>query len=77
MNLKRALIFEPICVAPIKKKSNGKPNLPVLAACKNFHQKITIPNKGDHVSVTGIHRLDTEHGWLEIHPVTKITVLAP
>lgn len=59
------LVFEPICVNKVTQKS-------AMKACKKFHQKISLPNKGDHVEVTGIHMLDTEHGWLEIHPVTKI-----
>jgi hypothetical protein len=59
------LVFEPICVNKVTQES-------AMKACKNFHQKISLPNKGDHVEVTGIHMLDTEHGWLEIHPVTKI-----
>ena len=62
------LVFEPICVNKVTQKS-------AMKACKNFHQKISLPNKGDHVEVTGIHMLDTEHGWLEIHPVTKIKLL--
>jgi hypothetical protein len=62
------LVFEPICVLPVTQASAKK-------ACKGFKQKISLPNKGDHVSVTGIHMLDTEHGWLEIHPVTKIELL--
>jgi hypothetical protein len=62
------LVFEPICLNKITQK-NAK------AACKKFHQKINLPNKGDHVTVTGIHMLDNEHGWLEIHPVTKIKLL--
>ncbi len=62
------LVFEPICVNPVTQQSAKK-------ACKNFKQKINVPNVGDHVEVTGIHMLDTEHGWLEIHPVTKIKVI--
>jgi hypothetical protein len=62
------LVFEPICVNPVTQNS-------AKAACKHFHQKIMLPNKGDRVSVTGMHMLDSEHGWLEIHPVTSITVL--
>jgi len=62
------LVFEPICVNPVTQASAKK-------ACKNFKQKISLPNKGDHVEVTGIHMLDKEHGWLEIHPVTKIKKL--
>lgn len=44
-------------------------------ACKNFKQKINLPNVGDHVEVTGIHMLDNDHGWLEIHPGIKIKKL--
>jgi hypothetical protein len=62
------LVFEPICIGKVTQK-DAKP------ACRQFHQKITIPNKGDRVSVTGIHMLDKKHGWLEIHPVTSIVVL--
>jgi hypothetical protein len=62
------LVFEPICVNPVTQASAKQ-------ACKNFKQKISLPNVGDHVEVTGIHMLDTEHGWLEIHPVTKIKLL--
>ena len=62
------LVFEPICVSPVIQPSAKK-------ACKHFHQQISIPNVGDHVEVTGIHMLDTEHGWLEIHPVTSIKKL--
>jgi len=39
------LVFEPICLNKITQK-NSK------AACKKFHQKINLPNKGDHVAVT-------------------------
>jgi hypothetical protein len=62
------LVFEPICIGKVNQKD-------AKAACRKFHQKITIPNKGDRVSVTGIHVLDKKHGWLEIHPVTSIVVL--
>ena len=62
------LVFEPICVNKVTQKS-------AMKACKNWKQKISLPNVGDHIEVTGIHMLDTEHGWLEIHPVTKIKKL--
>jgi hypothetical protein len=65
---RRFLVFEPICVGKVTQKS-AKP------FCRKFRQKITLPNKGDRVSVTGIHVLDTKHGWLELHPVTSIIVL--
>lgn len=39
-----ALVFEPVYVSKIKKKKNGQPNRPALAACRGFRQNITIPN---------------------------------
>ena len=65
---KRFLVFEPICIGKVTQKSAKR-------ACRKFHQQITLPNKGDRVSVTGLHMLDKQHGWLEIHPVVKISVL--
>jgi hypothetical protein len=62
------LVFEPICIGKVTQK-DAKP------FCRNFHQKITLPNKGDRVSVTGMHVRDEKHGWLELHPVTSIVVL--
>jgi hypothetical protein len=67
-NFKRFLVFEPMCIGKVTQPS-------AKAACGRFHQRITLPNKGDRVSVTGLHTRDNEHGWLEIHPVVKITVL--
>jgi hypothetical protein len=52
-----------------------KDNPAAKRACRNFRQNVVLPNKEDKVSITGILMLDTEHGWLELHPVTKITVL--
>jgi hypothetical protein len=69
-NFKRFLVLEPLCIGRVTQK-NAK------AACRRFHQRITLPNKGDRVSVTGIHIRDAEHGWLELHPVTEITILKP
>jgi len=63
-------VFEPICVLKVTQKS-------AIKACKNWKQKISLPNVGDHVEIAGIHVLDTEHGWLEMHPVTKIRKLSP
>lgn len=68
-------VFEPICVNNVTQPS-------ALTACavksptKHWKQKISVPNVGDHVEVTGVWVLDTEggHGWFEIHPVVSITV---
>jgi len=38
---------------------------------------LATPALGATVSVTGPYVLDADHGWMEIHPVWSITVLAP
>jgi hypothetical protein len=73
-NIDGFLVFEPVCMSKIKPKKNGQLNKPALAACKGFHQTFKLPNKGDKVEITGIHMLDKDHGWLEIHPVTAIKI---
>jgi len=37
---------------------------------------IATPPVGAEVSVTGPYVLDSDHGWMEIHPVWSVTVLA-
>jgi hypothetical protein len=44
-------------------------------ACGSFKGSVLIPPVGAHVQVTGSYVLDTNHGWMEIHPATVITVL--
>lgn len=39
-----------------------------------YINKLTMPRIGDHISVTGTHVLDRQHGWNEIHPVSNITI---
>lgn len=69
-------VFEPICVVNVTQAS-AKKACNTKSPTKHWKQKISLPNVGDHVEITGIHVLDTEHGWLEMHPVTKITKLSP
>jgi hypothetical protein len=59
------LVVEPICQGPVTQSD-------AIAACQDFHQNINIPSVGTHVSITGDYVLDTQHGWMEIHPVTNI-----
>jgi hypothetical protein len=42
--------------------------------CTGAH--IKTPPMGAQVSVTGPYVLDADHGWMEIHPVWSVTVLA-
>ena len=45
-----------------------------MRACQGFSSSITVPPVGAHVKVTGSYVLDTNHGWMEIHPVSRIEV---
>lgn len=38
---------------------------------------IATPPMGSQVSITGPYVLDSDHGWMEIHPVWSLTVLSP
>jgi hypothetical protein len=62
------LVIEPICA--------GRATQPdAIGSCKDYVNQIEIPKKGQHVRITGSYVLDTKHGWLEIHPITKIEVI--
>lgn len=45
------------------------------AACADFQSQVAIPNVGDRVRVTGAYVTDSENGWREIHPVTRIETI--
>ena len=60
-----SLVLEPVCVDVVTQTDAAD-------ACKGFQNKVTIPKVGMHVEVTGSYVLDQEHGWNEIHPVTRI-----
>jgi hypothetical protein len=63
---KGTLVVELIC------KSGWKVIQPTCWGCKN---RLPIPSLGDHIEVDGTYVLDKRHGWVEIHPVTRLTVL--
>ena len=60
---------EPICVVQPKKKQTA-----FVKACSGFVNSVHIPQVGEHIGVLGALSQD-KHLWMEIHPVTKITVL--
>jgi hypothetical protein len=62
------LVVEPVCRYFVSQPD-------AKAACKGFKQKIFLPKPGDRVRVTGVWVLDTAHGHMEIHPVSKIEVI--
>lgn len=61
------LVFEPICQHKVVQAD-------AIAACKNYHQNLIIPPIGSHVRIVGTFVVDLQHGHMEIHPVTSITV---
>ena len=60
------LVLEAIC-EHLAIQSDAK------GVCENFKAQIKRPLVGQHVAVVGRYVLDTEHGWMEIHPVLSIT----
>jgi len=67
MHARRRLIVEAICAHPSTEKEPK-------AACAGFSSSIHAPDIGDRVRVIGAYVTDTENGWREIHPVTRIEV---
>ena len=61
------LVVEPICKGPVTQDD-------AIAPCKGA-KRIRVPEKGSHVRVIGRYVKDTQHGWMELHPVTSITVI--
>lgn len=82
-----ALVLEPICTHDPSITNNstlldagigladGDIVEESIDACKGFVSRVYIPKVGEYVRVTGSYVLDTGHGWMEIHPVTKISVI--
>jgi hypothetical protein len=63
------LVFEIVCRYPVKQAD-------AVAACKGYKNQITIPPVGSHVRIVGTYVQDTFHAqWMEIHPVSSITVI--
>ena len=48
-----------------------------VAACQGYTNTITLPQIGQRIRVFGPLVFDRDHGWLELHPVTRIDVLPP
>ena len=64
------LVFEIVCKYVPPKQADAQP------ACEGYASPITIPPVGSHVQIVGSYVRDTNHAqWMEIHPVTSITVV--
>ncbi len=64
------LVFEIVCKFNVT-QADAK------AACpQTYHSPVEIPPVGSHVRIVGTYVQDTNHAkWMEIHPVTSITVI--
>jgi SH3 domain-containing protein len=63
------LVFEIVCKFPVT-QTDAK------VACQGFTDHVTLPPVGSHVRIVGTYVQDTFHAqWMEIHPVTSITVI--
>ena len=63
------LVLEPVCENPVTQAD-------AATACQGYHNPITVPPVGSHVTVTGPWVLDKDHGWQEIHPVEALGAIA-
>lgn len=61
------LVVETICVGQVTQAD-------AVTACHGVTSHVTIPKVGQKVAITGSWVLDADHGWLEVHPVTTITI---
>jgi hypothetical protein len=59
------LVIEAVCVNNITRKR-------AMGICNGYANDVWLPKVGDHVKVTGSYVLDSNNGWTEIHPITKI-----
>jgi len=64
------LVFEIVCRFHVSQPADA------VTACANYKDHVTLPAVGSHVRIVGTLVQDTFHGqWIEIHPVTSITVV--
>jgi hypothetical protein len=63
------LVFEIVCKFPVT-QADAK------LSCANFKDTLVIPPINSRVQITGTYVQDTNHAqWMEIHPVSTITVI--
>ena len=60
------LVVEPICDHVVTQPD-------AVAACEDFHPTIPRFKSGTRVVIVGSYVHDKEHGWMEIHPVVRMT----
>ena len=63
------LVFEIVCRYPVTQPD-------AKTACQGYKDQVALPAVGSHVRIVGTYVQDTFHAkWMEIHPVTSITVI--
>jgi hypothetical protein len=63
------LVAEIICAATVT-RADAEPT------CAGHVNKIAVPSAGKRVRISGTYVLDTTHGWMEIEPVSRLSVLS-
>jgi hypothetical protein len=66
-NLNGHLQTEAICQAPPTVAN-------AIQACRGFAGSVAVPAVGAHVQVTGTYVFDTNHGWMEVHPISALSM---
>lgn len=59
----------------IEEVCQGKITRDAFDSCRGFAGNVLVPPVGAHVRVTGSYVRDSNHGWMEIHPASEITVI--
>lgn len=62
------LVIEPICRYRVTQAD-------AMAVCKDWKQDLVLPPPGTRVRVTGAYVFDSQHGHMEIHPITSIEII--
>jgi hypothetical protein len=63
------LVCEPLCATTCTQAD-------AIASCATLTNTVYIPAVGEYVKVTGSYVTDNDHGWNELHPVTRIALVS-
>ena len=63
------LVAEIICVGTVTQAD-------AESACAGHVNQVAVPSAGERIRISGTYVLDADHGWMEIHPVSRLSVLS-
>jgi hypothetical protein len=63
------LVAEIICVGTVTQ-------VDAESACAGHVNQVAVPSVGERITISGTYVLDADHGWMEIHPVSRLSVLS-